>query len=248
MAAAQPYHSCELGYPTPNPLTLTLNQVAAALALLAREVGASLLCGVLVVASMLAANKQLAAATFRQQQALLRAAAERAQLVREMLGGIKVIKLQASELRFEERIQHARAAEGCAMMAHAAHTPHTRRTHAAHTPRTHTPHTRRTRAARTPHTHTRHTHAAHTSCVHQRTCTRVPGGPVSPLYPPCISPASPLHLPYIPRRQVAVTMRLVWLRAVLGALFACTPSLVAVAVLAAHTVRVRVRVRVRGWG
>ena len=43
-------------------------------------------------------------------------------------------------------------------------------------------------------------------------------------------------------------MRLVWLRAVLGALFACTPSLVAVAVLAAHTVRVRVRVRVRGWG
>ena len=34
-------------------------------------------------------------------------------------------------------------------------------------------------------------------------------------------------------------MRLVWLRAVLGALFACTPSLVAVAVLAAHTVRGR---------
>ena len=34
-------------------------------------------------------------------------------------------------------------------------------------------------------------------------------------------------------------MRLVWLRAVLGALFACTPSLVAVAVLGAHTVRGR---------
>ena len=35
------------------PVPLTLNQVAAALVLLAREVGASLLCGVLVVASML---------------------------------------------------------------------------------------------------------------------------------------------------------------------------------------------------
>ena len=79
------------------PVPLTLNQVAAALALLAREVGVSLLCGVVVVASMLAANKQLAAATFRQQQALLRAADERARLVRELLGGIKVIKLQASE-------------------------------------------------------------------------------------------------------------------------------------------------------
>ena len=125
------------------PVPLTLNQVAAALALLAREVGASLLCGVVVVASMLAANKQLAAATFRQQQALLRAADERAQLVREMLGGIKVIKLQASELRFEERIQHARAAEVCAMVAHAAHTPHTRRTHT------------RTARARHPHNHDR---------------------------------------------------------------------------------------------
>jgi ABC-type bacteriocin/lantibiotic exporter with double-glycine peptidase domain len=104
--------------------------VAAALALLAREVGASLLCGVLAVASMLAANKQLAAATFRQQQALLLAGDERARLVRELLGGIKVIKLQAGELRFEERIQHARAAEVRAMMhlhtyaahAHAAYT------------------------------------------------------------------------------------------------------------------------------
>ena len=69
--------------------------MAAALALLAREVGASLLCGVVVVASMLAANKQLAAATFRQQQALLLAGDERARLVRELLGGIKAIKLQA---------------------------------------------------------------------------------------------------------------------------------------------------------
>ena len=54
-----------------------------------------------VVTSMLAANKQLAAATFRQQQALLRASDERARLVREMLGGIKAIKLQASELRVD---------------------------------------------------------------------------------------------------------------------------------------------------
>ena len=50
---------------------------------------------------MLAANKQLAAATFRQQQQQLRASDERARLVRELLGGIKAIKLQASELRVD---------------------------------------------------------------------------------------------------------------------------------------------------
>ena len=112
--------------------------MAAALALLAREVGASLLCGVVVVASMLAANKQLAAATFRQQQALLLAADERARLVRELLGGIKVIKLQASELRFEERIQHARAAEVRAMMQLHTYTARIRlQTHCTHAARTH---------------------------------------------------------------------------------------------------------------
>ena len=103
---------------------------------------------------MLAANKQLAAATFRQQQALLLAADERARLVRELLGGIKVIKLQASELRFEERIQHARAAEVRAMKRLHTYAARTR----THT-RTHS-HSH-THARARAHTHTL-THTQHT--------------------------------------------------------------------------------------
>ena len=83
--------------------------------------------------------------------------------------------------------------------------------------------------AHAAHTHAARTHATHTPHTRRTHKLRAPAH----MHPGTHTSA------HACRRQVAVTMRLVWLRAVLGALFACTPSLVAVAVLAAHTVRGR---------
>ena len=122
-------------------------QVCAALVLLYREIGISLLPGLALIGAMLAANKRIAAATFRCQQALLRTRDERGRLMRELISGMKAIKLQAWEPSFERRVNAVRDVEVHGMR------------------------------------------------------------------------------------------RLIWLRSFLGSVFACTPSLVAVAMLTMHTLR-----------
>ena len=86
-------------------------QVLAGLAILHREVGSSLLPGLVLIAAMLGSNKAIAARTYRRQQELLRQRDARTRLVRELLGCIKAIKLHAWETAFEARLGAARAAE-----------------------------------------------------------------------------------------------------------------------------------------
>lgn len=93
--------------------------MVAALTLLCREVGWSVLPGLAVVGAVLRVNRALAARTFARQQQLIGARDERAKLMREVLGGIKAIKLQAWELAFAKRVQTARASE-LTLMRHVA--------------------------------------------------------------------------------------------------------------------------------
>ncbi|KAL3926467.1 MAG: hypothetical protein SGPRY_003285 [Prymnesium sp.] len=80
-------------------------QIALALYLLYNEVGASLIPGVALIAVMLSANKYIAKRTFRKQSQLLGIRDRRMRLVREIMSNIKVVKLHAWELIFEDRVK-----------------------------------------------------------------------------------------------------------------------------------------------
>jgi len=86
-------------------------QISLALAFLWQQLGPSSLGGVAVILVMIPVSKMVAKRMGKMQKSVMKAKDDRVELNSEVLAGMKVIKLQAWEDSFQERILNLRSVE-----------------------------------------------------------------------------------------------------------------------------------------